>query len=520
MGIFKTKQGTRHGGEELTASMPLDIVGDEYDGNYFRTMLGYSKHVGKKPWDWYNGIGEIHYAVSRGARIAGYARIYACKRNPDGTPGAEITGGLPRAIADMIQSPFGGTRGLLSRFYTQSKVPGDSLLVRMVDSSGELEGYDFLCAHEIDDSGVSDSTFVRTGGRFPGEAKLRRITSPKINGGEQLYRPLAPGDILGRVWRPDAQYVDMSDSPMLPLQVECELLHLLTVGLKAKLLSRLALNGILFIPSQLNEVKYATADGKSPEMASMTMIDRLLVASTHAVLNYDKPESAVPIMVAGDKELAEAIKFITVDRELYETDMRLRQELIDRILMGLDVQPQDVKGMGDSNHWSAWAVSDDERRVNVQPELETFCWAATRMILHAEMQKAGRSPGTILNTMLWYDLTEANVKTNLAEDARQLRDRRLISPEATRRMSGAKETDKPSEIEEIRQIGVEMGDPYLATFKMSEAENIDWKKVTVQPKPGPEGAATGGKPKVGPGTGGSSKGPTPKSDTPARLRPA
>lgn len=47
--------------------MPLDIVGDEYDGNYFRTMLGYSKHVGKKPWDWYNGIGEIHYAVSRGA---------------------------------------------------------------------------------------------------------------------------------------------------------------------------------------------------------------------------------------------------------------------------------------------------------------------------------------------------------------------------------------------------------------------------------------------------------------------
>lgn len=517
MGMFKTKRGRV---DELTASLELDLTGEEYDGNYFRTMLGYSKHIGRKPWEWYENIGEIHYAVSRGARIAGYARIYACKRNPDGTPGEELKGGLAHDIAMGIESPFGGVRGLISRFYTQAKVPGDSILVRITDRAGQLEGYDFLCADEIDLGGSVEASLVSTGGKFAPGTKMQRFTSPKTQDGQRLARPLRAEDVLGRVWRPDARYVDCSDSPMLPLQTECELLHLLTVGLKAKLTSRLALNGILFVPSQLNEVQYARHDGKSSKSEGMTMIDRLLAAATHAVLNYDKPEAAVPIMVAGDKDLAEAIKFITVDRELYETDMRLRQELIDRILMGLDVQPVDVKGMGDSNHWSAWAVSDDERRVNVQPELETFCWAATRMILHREMQEAKRTPKSILNTMLWYDLTDANVKTNMAEDARQLRDRILIGPAATRRMSGVKETDKPTEIEEIRQIGVEMGDPYLATFKMTEAEHIDWDKVAVQPKPGPDGAVTGARPKVSGGTGPSSKGPTPKSDTPARLRPA
>lgn len=863
MGMFKTKRGTRSGSDELVASLELDLVNEDYDGNYFRTMVGYSQHVGKKPWEWYANIGEIHYAVSRGARIAGYARIYACKRNPDGSPGEELKGGLAHDVAMAIESPFGGTRGLLSRYYTQAKIPGDSILVRIVDKHGALEGYDFLCADEIDLGGTVDPTFVPTGGKFAPGTKMSRITSPKMSGGAQLHRPLRAEDVLGRVWRPDARYVDCSDSPMLPLQTECELLHLLTVGLKAKLTSRLALNGILFVPSQLNEVQFARHDGKSPKTEGVTMIDRLLMAATHAVLNYDKPEAAVPIMVAGDKDLAEAIRFITVDRELYETDMRLRQELIDRILMGLDVQPVDVKGMGDSNHWcvtpdteaftaegwkryadlrvgeqvltlnhetglsewgdllavnvfdvadeemvslasrthsslttlnhrwpvmhrttegmvnglyrrwrtsadlgattqvivaapsgsqpaeakwsddlvelvawtwtegsmayragreqpnvtiyqslaanpsnvarirraltnlygpahqgpmptsrrgpkddtprwreiqvgdmvrfkvnsviashldaicprrmvslgfiqeltaaqlelfihvslladgtisatgqeaisqknpamldalemaavlagrrvsrserstmgftqhaqhilslgrtstsdfqkggisrerytgvvwcpttenrtwlarrdgkafftgnSAWAVSDDERRVNVQPELETICWAATRMILHRELLAAERTPKSILNTMLWYDLTDANVRTNLAEDARQLRDRILISPAATRRMNGVKETDKPSEIEEIRQIGVEMGDPYLATFKMTEAENIDWDKVTIQPKPGPDGAVSGDRPKVGAGSGPSSKSPTPKSDTPKRLRPA
>lgn len=95
-------------------------------------------------------------------------------------------------------------------------------------------------------------------------------------------------------------------------------------------------------------------------------------------------------MVAGDKELAEAIKFITVDRELYETDMRLRQELdIHRILMGLDVQPQDVKGMGRLQPLVSVVVLMMSGASTCSRKLDTFGGAATRMILHAEMQKAG-----------------------------------------------------------------------------------------------------------------------------------
>ena len=200
------------------------------------------------------------------------------------------------------------------------------------------------------------------------------------------------------MWRPSARFVEVADSPMFALDTNCELLHLLTIGLRGKLLSRLSLNGILFVPSEMQEIQStgaanATAGDKRTVTSRLT--DRLITAATYNVLNYANAESAVPIVVSGPGVHGEALRWIMQDSQLYETDMRLRQELIDRILQGLDVTPSAVKGQGDQNHWGAWAAEDDERRVNIQPDLETMCWALTRMILHAEMQaqrEAGPHP--------------------------------------------------------------------------------------------------------------------------------
>ena len=497
---------------ELTAAArSLDIANVEDDAGYMRAILGHMKATGREPWHWYDTIGEIHYAIDRGARVAGYADLYVAKLGRDGRPGDPVTRGLQGAIASRLISPYGGTRELLSRFYRHMTVPGDSVLIRHADRQGRLEGFETLSADEVD--GPSDNFGLSSSGWRDG---FKRVVAPKISERDKITQQIPVESILGRVWRPSARWIDLADTPMHAISGQAEMLDMLTKGIKGRLLSRLALNGILFVPSQLNQIAAVFPGG--PEMS---FLDRLLFAATQAVLKHDDPKSSIPIFVSGDKDLADAIQFIEADRQIYETDMRLRQELIDRILMSLDVQPMDVKGMGDSNHWSAWAVSDDERRVNIQPVIESFCWAATRLILHREMIAEGRSPAEASQYVVWYDLSAANVKTNLAEDARQLDDRGHVSPKAVRRMSGVSEADAPSEVEQVRSFGRKHGDPYLATYGLAVAEQLDWDKV------GKGGASTGpaadspaDTPKVGPGTGKKPGGPTPESNTPRAKRPA
>jgi len=109
--------------------------------------------------------------------------------------------------------------------------------------------------------------------------------------------------------------------------------------------------------------------------------------------------------------------------------------------------------------------------------IETMCWALTTLVLRAEMRLAERSEAEIANTIVWYDLTEANVKTNLAEDSRQMRDRGLLSEGAARRMSGIEETDKPTDEEMVRWVGAKVGNPWLATFGLEVHDKIDWEEA-------------------------------------------
>lgn len=508
------KTRNRADADELVASARIDIRTPE-DMQYLKAVRSISSSQGKKPWKWYKNIGEVHYAISRGARVAGYANLQARQLNADGTLGKVISGGVAGQTAARIQSPYGGRRALIERYITLMKVPGDAYLIRCrVDD--EVVGYDFISADEIDLASldtITTDTVIQSG------QPIKRITLPKTSGNEQMVVDIEPRDFLGRVWRPAMQFVDQSDSPMRASETNCELLDLLTRGLKAKMLNRLVSNGIVYIPSEINDIRTGTPKGNADKISDSKVIDRLLNAGLYMMQNFDDPAAALPAFVTGPAQYADAIKHIVMDREIWKTDMELRAELIDRILMGLDVQPQDVKGMGDANHWSAWAVSDDERRVNIQPDMETLCWALTNMILHVEMEAAGVPPGRIAKTVLWYDLTKANVKTNLAEDARQAGDRIWISAAAGRRYTGFDESDAPSEVEYIRELGRQMKDPYLATFQMDIADKIDFEKVVSAKKDGPDPASTADDPKVGPGSSSGTPDDS-ETDTPRRLRPA
>jgi len=113
-----------------------------------------------------------------------------------------------------------------------------------------------------------------------------------------------------------------------------------------------------------------------------------------------------------------------------------------------------------------------------------------------------------------------NVIDNVsAGHARQLADRVMLSPKSTRNASGFEERDAPSDIEYIRMAGIAMGDPYLATYGMADAEKFDWEKIGgLKTGPNADSQAPDSTSQPGKGTPGSPA--DSKSHTPKRMRPA
>lgn len=504
-------------GTEITAAQAIDLT-NRADQRYLRSTAAHSKTVGAQLWKWFKEIGEVHYAISRSARIAGYANLRCVELNDQGDIVKEIESGLEADIVNQIKSPYGGTRGLVDRFYTLMKVPGDSYLIRLVDSEGDLEGYHFLSPDELD---VSSFAAWRPSRNREG---LRWITLPQTQGGtdqERFVRELRNDDLLGRVWIPDRQYVDLPDSAMNALKVECESLYLLTQTIKAKLMSRFASAGILFIPNTVSTARVRKNQDRAAGQEIDDVFNFLITAMTRNMKTWDDALARLPIMLKGPEDAGDKIRHIVMDQQVFETDLQLRKELINRIFQGLDSNQDATKGTSEQSHWGMWAASDEERRVAVRPDLEMMSWAMTRLILHRELAEAGMPPDQILKRAVWFDLSDASVRANQQEDARQLVDRGLISEHAARRLSGIKEEDAITPDEYVRWVGRQTRNPYLMMYGHDEAEKIDWERVKEFPSGrGPMSRSAGTPSQAGPGEGDPGSPDDRETDTPRTERPA
>lgn len=506
-------------GDEVTAAAQIDL-NNRNDQLYTQATVSNSRRSGELPWQWYSKIGEVHYAISRSARIAGYAKLQCVRYDEDGTIEEVVDNGLAADIVARIASPYGGIRGLIERFYTLMKVPADSYLINVSDEDGDSEGYHFLSPSELD---VTSFSRWRSG-----SGRARWITVPQVqyteNGekGHQFTRDIASEDMLGRVWSPDMQYVDMTDSALRAMNTECETLHMLTQTIKAKLVSRFALAGLLYLP---NDVSTARVTRNQPEIAGQEIdqtLNFLIAAMTRNVKSWDEATAYMPILLRGPADAGEKIKHIVMDQAVFETDLELRRELIGRILQGLDSNQDMTKGTSGQSHFGAWAASDEERRIAVQPDLEVMCWSLERLVLHRQLLADGMAPEEILRHGVWYDLSASTVRANQQEDARQTRDRGLITAKATRRMSGIRDDDALDETsdEYVRWVGVQTKNPMLMVYGTPAYDKIEWDDVLKVPaKTGPAPDSPADDPEAGPGEGQPGSPDDRETDIPRTQRP-
>lgn len=463
----------------------------ERDRNYVNSV---KKMSSEESWQWYDELPEIHFGISRSARVAGYARFAVAKLAPNGEVVAILEDGPAAEIVAQISSPFGGTRHFIERFYTQRKVPGDSMLIRLYEGK-VLQGYQFISQSELE---IRSDTSGGTSGGAAGSTYAWRQSSKSMEQDGTL-RPFPRKDLLGRVWSPHPRYFAEADSPLMAMETECDLLRQSTKVLKAKMMNRLMLAGILYIASEIQTVAAGDRRAVKPDEIVSKIIEIMTA-------NIDDPESGMavsPILMRGPAQFVEAVKFIAEERDIYENDIRIRAELIDRILFGLDLNKTSTTGEA-QNRFQAWSAADDDRRIAVQPDLEDLAYSLNKMILWPQLRQIGWKDDALLSTSIIVMLDKADIRANRSEDARQALDRVLIGDSAGARDLGYGAADLITGDERVRRVGVLTKNPVLALYGTPEYDLIDWDlALQMNQEPGPTADSPAEDPAAGPGdTGG------------------
>jgi hypothetical protein len=148
-------------------------------------------------------------------------------------------------------------------------------------------------------------------------------------------------------------------------------------------------------------------------------------------------------------------------------------------------------------------------------------WALTRLVLHRQMVEDGVAPEQILKFAIRHNLSRSAIRANQQEDARQARDRGLITAKGTMELSGIDNTMHldPNSEEYIRWVGLQTKNPMLMAYGTKGYEDVDWDTVAKFPaKAGPGSDSPADDSQAGPGKSSGSPDDN-ETDTPRSKRP-
>lgn len=379
-----------------------------------------------RAWDMFETVPEVGTYADWVSNAMSGATLFAGKRAADGT----VHAANPNSrAAQLVASIAGGPDGqatILGDFGSQLAVAGDCWLIILPDA--ESDSY-------ADDRWVVLSTE---------EVKTSRGAIKATIDGEDVevpeYDPDVPVDvdtpIAFRVWKPSPRRRDQATSPVIRSLVVLEELRLLNAAVAAIAKSRITGRGVLLVPAGTRFPTQAGQDG-----AEDSLLDTFIEVSSVAIREPDSAAATVPIVLEVPGDLIAGVKWLQFTSEFDDMAIRLRDEAIRRFAIGADVPAEVLLGMGDSNHWGAWALTAEALRMGAEPKLALVCQALTaewlRPLLDAEDDPdAGE-------WLVWYDTAGMRSSSNKGASALEAHAAGLINDEAARRELGFTEKDAP-----------------------------------------------------------------------------
>lgn len=375
-------------------------------------------------WYFYDAIGELRFAFNLLANAVSRATLYAAETDPET---GLITGPTedPRAQA-AVEQVLGGSDErpqLQSTIALHWQVAGETYVLVMPQAGSLPDRWIVL----------SRKALRQRGGTWSFEDPLTGVWTTLREGTDRLLR----------VWSPHPNSQTHADSAMRAAIPICNEIERASQSIIARLLSRLASNGLYFLP---HEVDFATADGEAAN--AQTLMAQLMELAQINISNPGTASAAVPMMIDAPGEMIQYLIQGHVDfaTALDGSVSELREQAITRLGRTVDMPRETALGQtAEANHWSAWQVEETTYKLHVEPFLLKFGMALTREWFRPALKLMGiEDPDRFV---LAWDVTDVVSRPDDTEDVKYLFENNLVSVDWVLNKFGVPDDAKPSEEE-------------------------------------------------------------------------
>lgn len=361
MGLFRKRNQDAAPKSVVAAAVPLSGPGAVA---LSKSMKPGTEDWQKEAWYHYDACGEFRSAVTWIANAVSKADVMAMELDPDTGDASPVEDARIQAIA---QAAFGGhvaRAQMLQTLAVHWQVPGET----------------FIVIHPAARPGQPDRWMVVSGTRMVHKGGSWQYQDPFT----MVTVHITSRDRLIRVWAPhpnDGAKADSAARPALPILREIERS---TQNIMARLVSRLAGNGILFIPS---ETDFPRADGESLGEAFGQM---LLQIAEVDIKTPGQASGAIPMIAPLPGEMIGNIQHLDFATEFNQAVADLREQSLSRLAATLDMPNETAEGStGGMNHWGAWAVEESTYKIYIQPLLDRLGDAVTQEWFVPALEAAG-----------------------------------------------------------------------------------------------------------------------------------
>lgn len=436
------------------------------------------------PWQirafgYYDMVGEFKFAAEYYARSISQLELFAAEvdENDDLVPTENEQ--VKEALA-RIKDPGGtGRAGLLASYGRLMFLTGEALLFVTRNLDSQVEQWEMLSTDELR---LLDGSYTR----------FLAPTLPAMN-----FKP-APDDAFSpvdddtavayRLHKPHPRFSALSDSTSEGVLDILEELVLLTQVVRARVRSRLAGAGVLFLDDRITTTPQEATPDEDP------LEDPFIQDFTEAIMSPITDEgtaSAVVPLVARVKvpdgmKLADLVYHLqVVDPMQVYPETGLRTECIRRLAMALDMPAEALLGYSDTNHWNAWIIDETAWKAHIQPVANGLVQDLTSAYLSPYLRDE-------LNMADWdkyviaYDAESVINHPDQSSNVVVLHDKGIVGDETVRRVQGYSDDDAPTTDELARAVGIATRDSSLAWYGVpSVRANVETAPGVVEtPAPG------------------------------------
>lgn len=384
----------------------------------------------KQAWYYYDAVGELRFAFNYLANAASRATIYAAETDPEtGLISGPTEDARAQAAAQAVLGGADNMPQLVSTMALHWQVAGETYILILPQGGSKPDRW----------AAVSRNGLRQQGGTWSYKDPLTGVWTKLRSGTDRVLR----------VWSPHPDDQVHADSAMRAAIPICAEIEKASQNITARLESRLASNGLFFLPQ---EIDFTTAEGE-PANAQTLMRQLMDLAS----VNISEPGTAsaqVPMMADVPGEMIQWLRdgWIDFSSQLDGAVPELREAAVTRLGRTVDMPREVALGQtAEANHWSAWQIEETTYKIHLESFLLKLGMALTKEYYRLTLAAMGETNPD--RFVLSWDVTQVVSRPDDTEDDKYLWENRLVSSDYLRGKFGVPDDAIPSEEEvQLRRL--------------------------------------------------------------------